>query len=209
MPVPVDHLTAAGVPAATRTLAAAFADYPLFRTTAPRNRRRAAEAFCGMLVRYCMAVGVAHSTADRAAVACWFPPGRESLSPLVLARSGALALAWELGLAGTALLLRLVHQFERLERRHVPGPHWHLVLLGVEPSSQRRGLARAVLHPGFEAADRAGLPCYLETQDGADVPIYRRLGFELVGHRRITGGLWNWEMVRSAGESRPTAGPPA
>ncbi|MBN9521849.1 GNAT family N-acetyltransferase [bacterium] len=195
MPVPVDRLTAADVPAATRTLAAAFADYPLLRAVAPHNPL-SAEAFCGMLVRYCVTAGAADATADRAAVACWLPPGCGALSPLGLARSGALALAAELGLSGTVLLLRLAHQFERLERRHVPGPHWYLVLLGVEPASQRRGLARAVLRPGFDAADRAGQPCYLETQDGADVPIYQRLGFELVGHRRVAGGLWNWEMRR-------------
>lgn len=208
MAVPVDRLTPADVPAATRALAAAFADYPLLRAVAPHNRRAVA-AFCGMLVRYSVAAGVAHATADRAAVACWLPPGRGTLSPLALLRSGAPALAWELGLAGTSLLLRLVHQFERLERRHVPAPHWYLILLGVEPAAQRRGLARAVLRPGFDAADRAGLPCYLETQDGADVPVYQRLGFDLVGHRRIAGGLWNWEMRRPAGESRSTADSPA
>lgn len=149
-----------------------------------------------MLVRYTTAEGTAYATEDRKAVACWLPPGRDALTPWGLIRSGVFPLAWELGLRGGLLLDRLGRQFARLRRVHVPAPHWYLLLLGVEPSVQRRGLARAVLQPGFEAADRARQRCYLETQDKADVPVYTRLGFDLLGHRRVAGGLWNWEMSR-------------
>ena len=91
---------------------------------------------------------------------------------------------------------RLERQFDRARRGHVPGPHWYLLLLGVDPAARRRGLARAALRPVLDAADRDGLPCYLETQDGANVPAYARLGFAVVGRRRVAGGLWNWELTR-------------
>jgi hypothetical protein len=29
------------------------------------------------------------------------------------------------------------------------------------------------------------------------VAIYKKLGFELRGHRELTGGLPNWELVRA------------
>ncbi len=196
---PVDRLTPADAAAAIRSLAAAFAEYPLIRAVAPFYARRASDAFCGMLVRYAVATGVAHATADRAAVACWLPPGRAAISPLGLLRSGVLSLAWELGLRGTLLLERLGRQFETQRRRHVPGPHWYLMLLGVAPGFRGRGLARAVLQPGFDAADRDRLPCYLETEDAANVAVYTRLGFTVAGHRRVAGGLWNWEMIRRPG----------
>jgi ribosomal protein S18 acetylase RimI-like enzyme len=199
--MPVDRLTPADVPTATHTLAAAFADYPLIRAVAPTNRERASAAFCGMLVRHAVADGTADATADRAAVACWLPPGRAAPSPLALLRCGVLPLIWELGLSGALLLERLGRQFEHQRRRHVPGPHWYLMLLGVAPAARGRGLARAVLRPGFDAADRDRLPCYLETEDAANVPVYTRLGFALVGRRRVAGGLWNWEMTRAPGRN--------
>lgn len=197
-PVAVDVLTAADVPAAARTLAAAFADYPLIRAIArsPSGRPRACAAFCRMIAAYCTREGTAYATADRTAVACWLPPGRDRLALPGLIRCGALSLAWELGLRGGILLERLGRRFEALRRGHVPGPHWYLVLLGVHPSARGRGLSRVVLRPVFGVADRDRLPCYLETQDEVDVPIYRRFGFEVAGERRVPGGLRNWEMRR-------------
>lgn len=196
----VDRLTPADAPAATRTLAAAFADYPLLQALAPHNPR-AAEAFCRMLVRSAVALGTAYATADRAAVACWFPPGHGVLTARELLRAGVLPLVRELGVRGGVLLWRLERQFDRARRLHVPGPHWYLPLLGVDPTARRRGLARAVLAPVLAGADRDGLPCYLETQDEANLPVYVRLGFALVGRRRVAGGLWNWELTRHSGES--------
>ncbi|HYH68177.1 MAG TPA: GNAT family N-acetyltransferase [Urbifossiella sp.] len=195
----IDALTKADVPAATRTLAATFADYPLIRALAPDNPRAAAAAFCGMLVRYTVAVGTAYATADRSAVACWLPPVHESFSPRGLVRGGVIRLVGELGVRGGLLLWRLSRQFDRARRHHVPGPHWYLVMLGVAPAARRRGLARAVLQPGLAAADRDGLPCYLETQDEATGPFYARLGFRVAGRNRMAGGLWNWELVREPG----------
>lgn len=194
----IDLLTATDVPIATDTLAAAFVDYPLTRAIAPSpaSRPRACAAFCRMLTRYCVAEGTAYATADRLGVACWLPPGRDRLTMGGLLRCGALSLAWELGLRGGILLERLGRKFEALRRRHVPGPHWYLVLLGVHPSARGRGLSRAVLQPVFDVADRDRVPCYLETQDAADVPIYRRFGFTVTGEGRLPGGLRNWEMRR-------------
>jgi GNAT superfamily N-acetyltransferase len=80
--------------------------------------------------------------------------------------------------------------------KHVPGPHWYVPLLGVRPEAQGKGLSRTVMRPVFEAADRDRVPVYLETMTEGNVAIYQKLGFDLRGHRELTGGLPNWEMVR-------------
>jgi GNAT superfamily N-acetyltransferase len=198
----IDRLIQADASAAVRTLSAAFSNYPLIRAIAPApwSQPRVCDAFCRMIVNYIIREGVAYGTADRTVVACWLPPNRGRISWSGLLRSGVLSLGWELGLRGVALLERLGRQIEAIRFSHVPGPHWYLMLLGAHPTVRGRGLTRAVLQPVFEAADRARLPCYLETQDGADVPIHRRLGFALAGGRRLPGGLRNWEMRRDPGE---------
>ena len=195
-------LTAADVPAAVASLAAAFADYPLLRTIAPdpARRPRVVEAFCRMLVRYAVRVGRPYTTVDRAAVACWLPPGREWLTWFGLIRSGSLALDWRLGWRGTLRLERLEQVFDRLRAADSTGPHWYVYLLGVRPARKGQGLARALLRPGFDAADRDRVRCYLETQNEVNVGIYRRLGFEVAGEAEPTPGLRSWTMRRDPGD---------
>jgi ribosomal protein S18 acetylase RimI-like enzyme len=190
-------ITASDVPVAVESLSAAFADYPLLRylTPEPTRRPRVVEAFCRMLVRYALRYGRPFATPDRAAVACWLPPGQEWLTYPGLIRAGALTLAWRLGVRGTVRLERLELVFDRL-RAADAGPHWYLNLLGVRPDRKGQGLARAVCRPAFDAADRDRVRCYLETQDAVNVGIYRRLGFEVVAEVEPAPGLRSWTMRR-------------
>jgi ribosomal protein S18 acetylase RimI-like enzyme len=197
-PPEVIPLAVTDVPVAVETLTAAFADYPLLRTLAPNpvRRPRVVEAFCGMLVRYADRHGRAYTTPDRAAVACWVPPGREWLTWPALIRSGALTLAWRLGVLGTIRLERLEMVFDRLRTADSTGPHWYLPLVGVRPDRKGQGLARAVLRPVFDSADRDRVRCYLDTQEEMNVGIYRGLGFEVAAEAEPTPGLRTWTMRR-------------
>jgi RimJ/RimL family protein N-acetyltransferase len=94
------------------------------------------------------------------------------------------------------LLARIERELDAARIAHVPGPHWYIPLLGVRPEVQGRGLSRAVLQPVFDGADRDKVPVYLETASEVNVAVYKKLGFELRGHRKLSGDLDNWEMVR-------------
>jgi ribosomal protein S18 acetylase RimI-like enzyme len=202
--VAIDRLTRRDEPAALATLTAAFAEYPLFTSLCPdaARRPRVVAAHCRFLFRLAVRAGGAFGTADRAAVVCAWPPGHERPSPWWEVRAGGLSLLWQLGWRGSRCLWQLERGFEAARRRHVPGPHWYVSLVGVRPGEQGRGLGRAVLRSVFDAAERDGVPVYLETRAEANVAIYRRLGFELVGHADL-GGLPCWEFRRGGG---PTAG---
>ena len=194
----IDRLTREDEPAAVAALAAAFADYPLLAALCPDATRRplATEAFCRFLFRMSVRCDAAFGTADRAAVACAWPPGSEWPSQWDGFRAGGLGLFWRLGWRGGRLLTCYEGEFDAGRAKHVPGPHWYVQLLGVRPESQGQGLSRAVLRPVFEAADRDRVPVYLETATEPNVAIYQKLGFALRGHRELTGGLPNWELVR-------------
>lgn len=194
----VDLLTRDDEPAAVASLAAAFAAYPLFPPLCPDERRRprVIEAFCRFLFRMSARAGGAFGTADRAAIACAWPPGREWPTTWSQFRAGGLSLLWPLGWRGSRLLTRMEHIFDAARRKHVAGSHWYVSLLGVRSEVQGKGLGRAALAPVFEAADRDRLPVYLETIPEANVAIYRRLGFELVSKSDLPGDLPSWEMRR-------------
>ena len=194
----IDQLTRRDEPEAVAALAAAFAEYPLLVLLCPdaQRRPRVVEAFCRFLFRAAVRCDGAFGTADRAAIVCSWPVGSEWPTLWRTLRCGGLSFAWRMGWRATRLISRLEGEFDAAREEHVPGPHCYVPLLGVRPEAQGKGLSRAVMRAVFDAADRARVPIYLETVPEANVAIYKKLGFELVGHRELTVGLPNWELVR-------------
>ncbi len=133
----------------------------------------------------------AWTTADADGGALWFPPGTQTLS-----------LSEEL-LPGLALLpegLGCIAKGRRweqmIEANRPKEPHWCLNSLAVRPSSQGRGIGSALIKPGLEKADRDEVGCYLETQRRANIPFYRRFGFEEIGEIGLPGSPPVWRMWR-------------
>jgi hypothetical protein len=49
--------------------------------------------------------------------------------------------------------------------------------------------------------DEEGLPCYLETMDPNDVPLYKHFGFKVVDESTVPAtSLTNWAMLRDSVE---------
>jgi GNAT superfamily N-acetyltransferase len=207
--VQVDQISPRDEREATSSLAAAFVEYPLLVALCPNPKRRplVTEAFCRTLLRLSVNCGGAFATADRAAVACALPPGRAWPTAWTFIPVGGVVLAWRLGWRGSRLLKRLERGFDGARAKHMTDrPHWYLYLLGVRPEVQGKGLARVALRPLFDIADRDKLPLYLETMTERNVPIYQKLGFELLGRSELANGLPNWEMLREPrGDQRPVA----
>ena len=202
-PPRIDRLTRADEREAVAALAAAFVEYPLLVFLCPdtNHRPRVTEAFCRFLFRTAVLCDGAYGTDDRAAVVCSWPLGSEWSSVWRSLRAGGLSFAWRMGFRATRLITKLEIELDAARKSHVPGPHCYVPLLGVRPESQGKGLSRAVMRPVFEAADRERVPVYLETVPETNVAIYKALGFELRGHRELTGGLTNWELVRERQQS--------
>ena len=124
------------------------------------------------------------------------PAGR----PLPAGRRGAL------GRGARRLHCRRASHLGLLRRgaggaRDRAGAHWYLGVLATDPARQGTGLGRAVTTPMLAAADRAGLPAYLETASDPNVAIYRRLGFEVAREVDLPdGGPRCWLMRRDPQE---------
>ncbi|MEU9762376.1 GNAT family N-acetyltransferase [Streptomyces sp. NPDC001834] len=184
------------LPRAVRTLGRAFLHYPLTRhTIADDDHAARLERFNHLFVSR---VGLEHGSVwvsdDCAAVAVWTTP----------ATADAAAVFAEIGpeldeIAGDRA--PFAARAEEVMRPHRPtGPCWFLATIGVDPGRQGRGLGRAVLLPGVTAAERAGVPAFLETSDERNVRFYQGLGFEVTADYALPdGGPHTWAMTRPPG----------
>ena len=79
----------------------------------------------------------------------------------------------------------------------MPGPHWYLAILAVDPASQGRGIGGALVRRGLQDAARDSLPAYLETATERNVAFYVGLGFRVV-HDSVEpeSGLRWWAFGR-------------
>lgn len=171
----------------TRTLAAAFADDPLFCYLLPpgvRSRDERIRRVFAVDGARSLAYGGLWTTADGDAAAVWFPPGHWRGTP----REDLRELPSWLRIGG-----RRMPYFQRVRsalyahHRDLP-PHWYLLYAGTRPGRQGRGLGGALLQAVLDRCDAAGLPAYLEATCERSVPLYRRCGFTAHGTLDVPPG---------------------
>lgn len=181
-------------------LAAAFADDPIVawmlgdRALRSECRRRLLGSGIEVLTRG----GALEITGDGSAAAIWSGPNTGS----VAARSGAFEgmrslteLARATGLRRLGRPLRL---FAATEKEHPHEPHWYLASIGTLPERRGTGAASALMRARLAEVDRQGVAAYLESSNEANLPLYRRFGFEVTKELRVDDSPPLWPMLRPA-----------
>ncbi|HEU5312115.1 MAG TPA: GNAT family N-acetyltransferase, partial [Candidatus Eisenbacteria bacterium] len=108
------------------------------------------------------------------------------------------ALWKELGEDAKARMEALIAVWERLS---VPGPQWHLNMLGVRGSHAGRGLGRILLDEvhRMSKADPGSAGVSLSTELPSNVLLYQHCGYELRHHERVSDDLETWILFRPDG----------
>jgi GNAT superfamily N-acetyltransferase len=165
---------------AARVLGRAFQDDPLmcYSMPDPELRARALPVHLAGLLRFGRLFGAVHVTAgDVAGAAIWQSPDAD-VTPERF-RQADLDSGWRaMGQDAAMRLGEVMDALQPVNERDVSGEHWYLMLVGVDPDEQSKGLGRALLEPGMRSAEQAGLPCYLVSFNERNLPFYERLGFE-------------------------------
>jgi GNAT superfamily N-acetyltransferase len=188
------------VPQIVHVLCDAFHDYPVMRlvlgTTAgpsdSRLRRLIAFFVMARALRDEPMLGVySGSTLAAAAIASYpdrpvHPPELDTLREAV----------WrELGSAERERYEACGRVWQSLA---VDVPHIHLNMIGVRGSAQGRGLGRLLLDRVHRLSGETpgSMGVTLTTEDPANVPLYERAGYEIVGHAPLAPDVETWSFFR-------------
>lgn len=175
-----DTAGAADLAAVADDLSAAFSTDPQFCWFLRDDARREAArlAFMTMIVKeIALPTGEVTRPAGGGAVAIWIPS--EQLGPNSLIQE-LRVLPTILAATGFSRLGRISAMRKVMDERHpMDRPHAYLWFLGVRPEAQGFGVGSRMLKAGLAKVDAQGLPAYLESSNQANVPLYRRYGFEV------------------------------
>jgi GNAT superfamily N-acetyltransferase len=185
---------------ACQVLAKAFYNIPVIEWIFPNinHRNRVLPWYLGMWVRDCLRYGKVLTTPALEGVGGWVNPENINFSRRRLIEQGWLYAPLRLGLSS----FRRAYKFKeylggQTNRHEPPPPYLPGTFIGVDPSCQRIGVAKALFVPYLELADREGLPCYFQTLLEKNLAIFSKFGFEVVHKRGIPRTeISIWAMIR-------------
>jgi ribosomal protein S18 acetylase RimI-like enzyme len=170
----------------------AFSSDPAARWTYPNPHAylsyfpRIVRAFGGKAFAH----GTGYQVSGFRGAALWLPPG-------VHPDQEALAAIMQESLPADRFE-EVTSVFERMGAYHPAEPHWYLPMIGVDPAHQGRGYGSALLQHGLLQCDKAHVPAYLESSNPANVPLYARHDFVVLGTIQVGSSPTIIPMLRAA-----------
>ena len=190
------------VPAAAGVVVSAFTEYPFLRASYPdaAQREKVASFFFQLSLYYALRYGEAYATsASLEGVAIWMHSDHYTVPLRKALRAVPLRVILGFGRSGAARMKNVGDYIDAAQGRLAPFEHWYLQGIGVAPPYRGQGCASRLLRPMLARMDEEGLPCYLETLDEQNVPLYEHFGFKLIEEASIPKtGFTNWAMLRQA-----------
>jgi GNAT superfamily N-acetyltransferase len=186
-------------------LAASLADDPFYQAITAgfardaQARRSVLERYLDYSLREAQRSGLCTLAQDeRLGAALWTLP-RPGPAEQADARHKAAFLQDALGPLGMENYRRIIaFMGPHADRAELHGA-WYLSILGIGPASQGQGLGARLLAPTLQAADAAGVACYLETFSPRNEAFYARAGFRaLASHLEPVTNAAYTLMVRDA-----------
>jgi ribosomal protein S18 acetylase RimI-like enzyme len=197
------RLTEAQIRPASTMLSRAFQDDPLFGAYFPdaSERERRLPNCMEFIVRDGIRFGEVHATSPGLeGVAVWFPSDSGQITKWwrVFRNAGrGISYGFIIGWKAVRRQIPIYKHSSSMYQRLAPERHWCLSIVGVDPVCQGKGHGGGLLRPMFARIDREGLPCYLETENEKNLPMYQRYGFRVLEESQIPGTeTASWAMLR-------------
>jgi ribosomal protein S18 acetylase RimI-like enzyme len=185
---------------ARQCLARAFQDDPAPSYMIPDYEKRKVllpELYYGV-VRYAHQYDLIQTLADTTrGVSLWMKPGSVNIPVHKMIKSGLLTAYLKVGISRLGRALNYLNFAEAQRIKIVPGRHWYLFMIGVDPAYQNQGIGSRLLTPVLAQADKEGLPVYLDTFNEKTLAFYRKHSFTIAEEALIpNGGPRGWFLLR-------------
>jgi len=199
------RLTAQQLSQATALVGRAFHNDPfsvyIYPDEAKRTRRL--PLLWSIPLRYTLRYSEVTTTPELTGVACWLPPEHTPMSESLTLSIGDLMALLRMGVAGLRRSGNAEAYMVSTHQHCITEPHWYLWVLGVDPMHQGQGIGGLLLRAGLARADASDLPCYLETMNPANVPLYQKFGFAVENLGTLPdSSVRMWSMIRPARSPR-------
>ncbi len=183
--------------AVVQTLALAFQDDPALCWIMPNaeRRRERLPLLFSILFKSDLPTGMILKSAGGESASLWRAPGTADTGIWELIRS-AIPMTQVFGSGiGRGIAISTA-----LDAHHPKGiSFWYLHFVGVAPDFQGKGWGGSIIREGLLRTASDGLPTYLETATPENVPLYQRLGFDIIEEWDVPdGGPHFWSMLRPA-----------
>lgn len=181
----------------TQALGRAFYPNPFYVHMMPDDKKRMSQIRWWMkfLLRYTQRNGILNITDDHKGVAMWLGPKNPELNTIRLIFSGMIFFPFRVSLDGFIRMARLARKFDEqhaMQRK----PHYYLMIMGIDPSLQRKGIGSQLIREVTAKADRERLDCYLETLLESNVLFYTKHGFKVIHNQSFGDARQYWIMTR-------------
>jgi GNAT superfamily N-acetyltransferase len=175
-------------------LVSAFYDDPTWSWAFPDPSRRADQhrRWWGLYVDGAIRFPWVWLTRGHTATSVWIPPNETELSqeqeaavePLLVEMLGP----------GASRVLQAVEMIDLAHPRGVP--HFYLSLLATSTGHRGHAYGLRLMAENLRQIDDAGMPAYLEASNPANLPLYMRCGFEVLGSFTVPQGPEVFTMWR-------------
>jgi len=181
------------VEAASKVLARAFQDDPLFIYCFPDPKERKIKnvTFCEFLILNGILYGDVYITStDIEGVSVWWPFFKkdENIEMLSKEIKRRMRKAKRDSFSDPGFIERygvFTEVQSSFENEHVNFPHWELMIIGVDPIHQGKGYGSKLIRMKLAEIDEQNLPCFLHTEKEENVKLYEHFGFEIVGKVKV------------------------
>lgn len=187
-------------------LAKAFYKDPfyVYIMSADQKRMDQLQWWYKILLKYTFAHGDLYILSNKKGAALWLGPKKPVLDFLELALNGLIAYPFKIGFLNFWRMLAVGAEWEALHKKE-KDMHYYLLVIGVDPSMQRKGLGKMLMKDQLKKADTEGVFCYLETVTEENVMFYRKNRFYVVKKGKIGAGHSYWIMKRAPEKREETS----
>lgn len=178
-------------------LTRAFLDDPYYGYIMPnRNKsRKQLHWWMKLLLNYTLKYGDIYYTDDHKAIAMWLGPEKPVVSDIKILSMGLILYPFKVGLRNFMRLMDIDGQWKK-EHKKLDKRHYYLMVIGVEPEFQQKGIGSRLMQVGLKKADDEKLECFLETVTPEDVRFYEKHNFKVIHNKAFSEKQQFWIMKR-------------